>query len=136
MLPTFTFPASSSPAFASQLLAVHLTPPASRLHGHLAGAVLVRAADDLGTYVAAFVVDETDRQQMLELQAFLADQHAAGERAPAVGIIARGSGRSDTSAKRYGFQASAMLLQSVGEHQAPMERWLCDLVEAEPLPCS
>lgn len=115
---------------------MHLAPPAPALPGHVAGAVLVRAVDDLGAFVAAFVVDETDRQQLLELQAFLADQEAAGERAPAVGIIARGSGRSDTSAMRYGFQSSTMLLQSVGQHRAAIDRWLCDLVEAEPLSCS
>ena len=136
MFPTFTFPASNSPAFACQLLAVHLAPPESALPGHVAGAVLVRAVDDLGPYVAAFVVDENDRQQLLELQAFHADQAADAEHPPAVQIIARGDGRSDSSAKRYGFQASAMLLQSAGDYRAAIERWLCDLAEAEPLCCS
>lgn len=134
MQPTFTFRASNVPAFACQLLAVHLAPPASALPGHVAGAVLVRASDDFGAYVAAFVTDENDRQQLLELQAFHAD-HAGDEHPPAVGIIARGSGRSDTSAQRYQFQASAMVLQSAGEHRAAIERWLCDLAEAEPLCC-
>jgi hypothetical protein len=136
MHPTFTFPASNVSAFACHLLAVHLAPPASALPGHVAGAVLVRADDDLGSYVAAFVVDENDRQQLLELQAFHADHAAGDEHPPAVGIIGRGYGRSDTSAQRYQFQASAMVLQSAGEHRAAIERWLCDLAEAEPLCCS
>jgi len=137
MSSTFTFPASNSPAFDCELLAVHLAEPASRLPGHVAGAVLLRAVDDLGAYVSAFVVDEADRQQLLELQAFHARHRGSGsQQPPSVAIIAHGSGRSDTSAKRYAFQASAIVLQSAGEYRAPIERWLCDLVEAEPVPCS
>lgn len=133
MHPTFTFPASNVPAFACQLLAVHLAPPASALPGHAAGAVLVRASDDFRAYVAAFVVDENDRQQLLELQAFHAD-HAGDEHPPAVGIIARGSGRSDTSAKRCQRIARAMLLlPSAGDYRPAIEQWLCDLAEAQQI---
>lgn len=135
MHPTFTFPASNVPAFACHLLAVHQPPAAAGLPGHVAGAVLVRAIDDLGAYVAAFVVDVTDRKQLLELQAFHAN-HAGDEHPPAVGIIARGSGRSDTSAKRYTRKATAMLLlPSAGDHRPAIEQWLSDLAEAEPIGC-